>query len=398
MGGLALFAALGVAASGCKPEPSAPDNPLPDAAPSVCAPALAGRPASDAFRRQRTATDQPDDEPDAYQVHVLYVEPADREATPRLDEDGTIRHSVAAWNAWVAHKTDGAAIRLDTCDGILDVTHVKLPLPYTERALAAGAIGTPGGVRFLRDRLEAILGETFDAPNKLYLVFYDGLMFGACGGAPYPPALPGRFTLLYVGGIFRATYLEAAAAAGATTLQISTAPELPLPAPPFTASLEGEAITIIAIDAGVATLQSPLAAAKPLHGVLAATTDIPPCRSNEFSHDGNRLGYWEFSGIHEVLHALGIVSAAAVDAAPPPVAPGHLADTSSAGKRDVMFQGNAPWDCQEFPPAANAAASTCALDEDRRNYYLVDDPEAVDLAESVFLTPSAAGAKTPPLW
>ncbi len=363
-----------------------------------CSPRPPGAPANDAWRRQRTTVDQPDDEQGAYQVHVLYVEPADRSASPQLDVDGSIRRSMAAINDWFAAKMGGARLRFDTCEGTLDVTHVKLDAGYTEVAMAAGTVGSPAGPVYHRDRLENLLKVSFAEPNKLYLVYVDGLDFGHCGGAPLPPALRGRFTALFVGGIFRATFLTAVASAGQTQLTVHSTAQLPLPATPFTAQVGTEQVTVTQVAATSLTLQQALTSAHSAGTVVRGSTTIPDCRANPFSPDGHQLDYWEFSAGHEVLHALGIVPADAPDHAPSPVAAGHLADTGAAGRADIMYQGNLSWTCQTFPPATGPSGTPCALDPGHRNYFQTDGGTTVDLARSVFLSPTPSAAQQPPAW
>lgn len=349
----------------------------------------------------RATVDLPDDHPDAYQLHVLYVEPADRTATAPLDTDGSIRRSLAAAQAWFAARTGGAALRFDTANGVVDITYVKLPQPYTEVALAEGTVGTPAGPDFLRDRLEAILAPTFADPHKLYLIYWDGLSFRHCGGAPYPPALHGHMPALEVGGEFATSFTTADAAAGATQLTMYPLATLPFDAPPFDATLGGEAVRVTAVDAGTdtLTLAAPLAAAHARGDVLRATTTIPACRANPFSPDGHALAYWEFSAVHEVMHTLGLVPAEGTDFAPPPIAPGHLAATGPDGTADLMYQGSANWGCLQFPAATSPATSACQLDSGHRNYFMVaGHATSADLAASVFLEPTPTGAVAPPGW
>lgn len=347
----------------------------------------------------RATEDLPDDAPGAYQIHVLYVVPAERTPSAPLDTDGSIRRSVAAFGAWFAHQTGGPRLRFDTADGVLDVTYVQLAPPYTERALAEGTVGAPGGPDYLRDRLEALLAPRFADPHKMYLVYWDGLAFRHCGGAPLPPLLHGHMPSLQVGGLFASSFLTAAAAVGATELAVHPLAALPFDAPPFDATLGGEAVRVIALGDDRLTLAAPLAAAHPAGEPLQAATTIPDCRANPFSPDGHTLGYWEFSGAHEILHALGIAPPEAADYAPPPVAPGHLAATGPDGTADLMYQGAANWGCLEFPPAPTAAASACRLDSGHRNYRAVTGRAvSVDLAASVFLDPTPPGAVAPPGW
>lgn len=364
---------------------------------AACAPPPAGAPAGERWARERTTDDQPDDFPGEYQVHVLLVEPFDRTATPGPDVSGALRRSVAAFTAWLKLQTGGPVLRLDTCGGDLDVTHVKLGPGFTEVALAEGLGLSPPGPLYLRDRLEAELRPRFADPHKLYLVYYDGLAFQRCGGAPYPPSLLGRFPAMTLGGLFALDFLTQAAAAGQSQLTVHSTAELPLGSPPFPATVGSEAVTVTAVAATSLTLAQPLAAAHPLGELVRASTTIPDCRANPFSSDGQALGYLDLSALHELVHALGMVSPAAADFAAAPVAPGHLGDGNPAGGADLMYQGAQPWTCSW--QSASAAASPCRLDPGHRNYFgLPATSAAVDLARSAFLTPTPASPVLPAGW
>ncbi len=363
----------------------------------VCAGLPAGVSALDAFQRLSTSNDLPDDLPGVAQIHPLYVTPADRTPTRALDVDGSLRRSLTAMNAWVQART-GSRLRFDTCGGIIDITRVTLDAGFDEVPMAQGRVGTPAGPAYLRDRLERALTRSFAANEKLYLVIYDGLDFGHCGGAPLPPSLLGHMPALFVGGQFHTTFLTAAVSAGASQVTVFDSAQLPLPATPFTAQLGTESLTVTQVSGTQVTLQQPLTQAHAAFEVLSAQTNIPPCRQNPFSPDARQLDYWEFSAAHEVLHALGIVPADAPDRALPPIAPGHLADTSPAGRADVMYQGTQSWSCQTFPPASGPMATPCTLDPGHRNYFATDGGTSVDLAKSVFLEPMPPGAVFPPGW
>lgn len=138
----------------------------------------------------RNLTDQPDDE-DAYQVHVLYVLPADGHDRG-YDTDGTIARSVAAWDAWFYAQTGFKQhLRLDRHGGKLDITFVRLK--ETDGDL----------VRYgdwSRDAIERSLKLAgFAHPKKLYCIYYEGSSF-TCGSGPHPPDLPGTAAVSYVLG------------------------------------------------------------------------------------------------------------------------------------------------------------------------------------------------------
>lgn len=360
----------------------------------ICARVPPGYPSNDAWARERTTVDQPDDAPGEYQVHIIYVEPSDVTAPTPLDINGTLRRSVNAFNNWLAAKTGGSRFRIDTCGQDIDVTYVKLT--STEAAMATGA-GTGLGPAFIRERLEERLKTQFADSKKLYFVYWDGLTYGRCGGAPFPPALPGHFTSINVGGIFQATFLTLDASTGDTVLNVYSTSEMGLPAPPFTAHLGTETLHVVASTDTTLTLAQPLSANHFAHNTVRADTFIPDCRANPFSSDGTQLNYWEMASAHECLHPLGIVSSAAPNFAQAPTAPGHLNSNTAAGRFDLMYQGDQAWGCAIT--AASPATSPCELDPAHVEYWNVPmNASATDLAKSVFLTPTPANAQLPTGW
>jgi hypothetical protein len=140
--------------------------------------------------RDRTTQDMPDDLT-GYQVHIIYVLPSD--GTDRqLDTNGTLEASVAAFRNWLTAQTGGTTLRLDTYQGVLDITFVQLSRTDAQ-IRAAGA--------FVRDLLEAelvVLGYT--NPSKIYAVYYDGGSNTACGGGAWPPELAGNVAAMYLHG------------------------------------------------------------------------------------------------------------------------------------------------------------------------------------------------------
>jgi hypothetical protein len=134
------------------------------------------------------ATADRTDEKSGHQVHVMYVLPSDG-ADEELDKRGTLEGSVRSWSKWFQTQTGGAAVRLDThSSGRLDVTFLRLP--KTDAQMSAGG----GNVR---DRLEyQLLAESFDSPDKVYLVYYGGTG-DTCGKSAWPPTLHGKVSAVY---------------------------------------------------------------------------------------------------------------------------------------------------------------------------------------------------------
>ena len=119
----------------------------------------------------------------------MYVVPCDG-VDRSFDVNGTIVNSTAAWERWLGDQTSDRQIRLDTYLSQLDITFTRLS--KTDAQLAAYGAS-------IRDQIEAELhARGFNAANKIYALFYDGSSTFACGGAAWPPVLPGNVVALYL--------------------------------------------------------------------------------------------------------------------------------------------------------------------------------------------------------
>jgi hypothetical protein len=411
-GALLGFLLVFVALSGCGRHADTPVAAESDARAREVAPQDSAGTHDDPWRRARATVDQPDDENGAGQVHVLYVVASDGREPPALDVDGSLRRSIAAAQKWLAARTGGPKLRFDMHEGALDITYVRLPEPFTERAIAEGSERVPPRGDFARDRLEKALSPTFHAPGKLYLVYYRGFTFGACGAGAWPQgkhAIKGHMTALFIDAIHLATTLAATAPAGATRLRLTNASvldglSLPLE---LVVGVEdaSENVTVTAVDRqSIATTALRRAHAD---GERAqAATRPPACARDRLSRDGVEIGYWEFGALHEIFHTLGIVSPRAPHHSLT-AAGGHLNELAAAGTRDLMYSGDARWGCWTPEPATNAAASPCELDPARAEYFQVASPPAsaseegeifVDLAQSAFLEGALSKETMPPGW
>ena len=138
----------------------------------------------------RSTSDRPDEVQGA-QLHVIYVIPSDG-IDEQLDTSGRIGTSVVAFNRWLARNTWGRAFRLDTFQGLPDVTFFRLSSSDSQvRSLGA----------FVRDELERQLRAAGRIqPNNLYAVYYGGSSTFSCGGGAWPPALPGQVGAMYLRG------------------------------------------------------------------------------------------------------------------------------------------------------------------------------------------------------
>jgi hypothetical protein len=131
------------------------------------------------------------DEQRGPQVHFVYAIPADGEDR-RLDETGALEGSVGSFQAWLAAETGGPNLRVDTYQGSLDISFLRL-------AATDAAVASRGA--FVREAVEAELRTAgFNRPDRLYAVYYDGSSTYACGGAFWPPQLSGSAVVMYLRG------------------------------------------------------------------------------------------------------------------------------------------------------------------------------------------------------
>jgi hypothetical protein len=138
----------------------------------------------------RSLSDRPDTV-QGPQVHVMYVLPSDG-ADEQLDTNGQIGTSVMAFNRWMANNTWGKAFRIDTFDGLPDVSFFRLSRTDAQMR-AVGA--------YVRDEIEKDLKAAgLIRPDKLYAVYYGGSSSWSCGGGAWPPALPGQVGAMYLKG------------------------------------------------------------------------------------------------------------------------------------------------------------------------------------------------------
>jgi hypothetical protein len=138
----------------------------------------------------RATTDRPD-ERTGRQVHLVYAVASDG-VDDGLDTSGAIAASFAAAQGWLGTQTGGRILRLDTSQGAPDVTFRRLD--EDEAALADRGVG-------IRNDLEADLhAHGLNDPDKIYLVYYEGEVHGACANGPWPPTTPGTVAGVYLHG------------------------------------------------------------------------------------------------------------------------------------------------------------------------------------------------------
>lgn len=135
---------------------------------------------------ERTDVDRPDDV-DGYQIRAMYVLPSDGK-DERHDLEGRIEQSVRAWNDWLGAESGGKKLRLDTCDGKLDIGFKRLSKTDAE-IVAKGA--------YVREAIEAELPKR---GKKIYAAYYGGGSTYSCGGGAWPPELVGHVGAMYLHG------------------------------------------------------------------------------------------------------------------------------------------------------------------------------------------------------
>ena len=145
---------------------------------------------------ERAFEDRPDDHPGLYQVHVLYVLPADAPDQQR-DLDGRISQSIETGNNWFFDQSGGSKIRFDTYRGELDITFVQIEATSAE--VYDTSVARYGGAYWIRDILEETLsGVNIFQPGKIYLAMFDiDRHPSTCADAAHPPDLMGRMAGLY---------------------------------------------------------------------------------------------------------------------------------------------------------------------------------------------------------
>jgi len=148
---------------------------------------------------ERSFEDRPDDMPDSFQIHIIYVIPhngLDR----NLDTNGQLNLTISAIEKWLIDQTGGSRLRFDTYNGGLDITFYELKL--TDQEIQEASVDFGGDNSFVRDVIENELRKNdLVESQKLYAVYFDGLSNYSCGGGAWPPQIPGQVAALYLNGM-----------------------------------------------------------------------------------------------------------------------------------------------------------------------------------------------------
>jgi hypothetical protein len=138
--------------------------PLPATSPAACV-------------TSRTSVERVDDLAE-HQVHLIYALPSDARDL-ELDRNGQIAASLGHVDRYLRERLDGSAFRLDTCDGNIDVTFLRLARTSAEYAAMRSG--------FLQGLELDLARDGFRYGRKLYVVVWGGLANWArlddgCGG------------------------------------------------------------------------------------------------------------------------------------------------------------------------------------------------------------------------
>ena len=122
---------------------------------------------------------------------MIYALPSDG-IDRGFDTDGSIQNSADAFQRWLSDQTGGRTLRMDTFQGQVDVTFVRLQ--QTDAQIAAR------GDLALEAIDPEITAAGFTAPGKIYSIYYDGSNPAVCGNAKWPPLWPGKTAAFYLRG------------------------------------------------------------------------------------------------------------------------------------------------------------------------------------------------------
>jgi hypothetical protein len=119
---------------------------------------------------------------------------------------------------------------------------------------------------------------------------------------------------------------------------------------------------------------------------------FPACDSAPWGEPDLVPRYIEYGMLHELVHTLGVLDAAA----PHQHSFGHaFDDAEQSPERDLMYAARPKLD---DPPWGVYEPGGLVLDLGRDDYFEQRDPGIVDLSRSVFLAPMPADPVFPPGW
>ena len=121
---------------------------------------------------ERSFADRPDDV-DGPQVHFVYLLPSDTDDL-EIDTNGSMRRSITAIQDWLSDESDGYSLRVDTFQGEIDVSFIRIDKTQFEVFNE-----NPKPVTVVASEL---LARGFNKDERVYAVYYGGFSeLGICG-------------------------------------------------------------------------------------------------------------------------------------------------------------------------------------------------------------------------
>lgn len=136
----------------------------------------------------RTSSDRADDSHQPM-IHTMYVLPSDG-TDRRLDTNGQISSSVESFSTWFNQASGGLSLRIDKFSGKPDISYYRLP----KTAAHYSSFGDSMATAVANDLKSAGLFNS----NKIYSIYYEGGNGTSCGGASWPPELPGQYAVMFI--------------------------------------------------------------------------------------------------------------------------------------------------------------------------------------------------------
>lgn len=136
----------------------------------------------------RSAADRTD-ESGQPMIHTMYVLPSDG-ADRHLDTNGQISSSVESFSNWFNQASGGLSLRIDKFSGKPDISYYRLP----NTAAHYSSFGNSMAAAVASDLKSAGLFKS----NKIYSIYYEGGNGTSCGGASWPPELPGQYAVMFI--------------------------------------------------------------------------------------------------------------------------------------------------------------------------------------------------------
>jgi hypothetical protein len=130
-------------------------------------------------------------QPSPYSVQPLYVIPQDG-VDRQLHQNGLLAGSIQVIQAWFKSQT-GSCLRFAHQDNVYTIGFARLDQTSAEI--------NDAGTNIQSQIERALATQGFNDRRKIYAVYYDGASsFSSCGTGAWPPATPGRLSVVYIQG------------------------------------------------------------------------------------------------------------------------------------------------------------------------------------------------------